>query len=103
MARSGSIILGLAGLAATALLAPPAFAQDHASATRQTVVRLTTDRSGRPRQCDVIETSGSAQLDATTCDLMMQRMRFRPVRDAQGVRVEQVIVRTVDWTQDSPK
>jgi TonB family protein len=46
--------------------------------------RLTYDASGLPQKCDIISSSGHADLDARTCELMMARARFEPGRDAAG-------------------
>ena len=45
---------------------------------------------GRVKQCTVIQSSGHADLDATTCRLIKQRFRYRPARDARGNAVPDV-------------
>ena len=39
---------------------------------------LDVDASGRPTRCNVITSSGSAAIDATTCSIFLQRARFKP-------------------------
>ncbi len=47
-------------------------------------VRLTVDPQGFVSACRVIGTSGSALLDAYTCDLLPERARFSPALDRDG-------------------
>ena len=47
-------------------------------------VRYLVWTDGRVRECEVTRSSGSAELDATTCRLIEARFRFRPSRDARG-------------------
>lgn len=49
-----------------------------------TSFRLTISPEGRPIACDLISSSGSPDLDSTTCGLMMRRGRFYPALDADG-------------------
>lgn len=49
---------------------------------------LRVDATGRVRTCTVTETSGSAALDAASCDVLKRRARFRPATDAAGRAVE---------------
>jgi TonB family protein len=49
-----------------------------------TEFRLTIGSDGLPAACNVTSSSGHADLDATTCRLLMERARFRPGRDAKG-------------------
>jgi TonB family protein len=43
--------------------------------------QLVLDPEGLPTECRVIESSGHADLDALTCDILMKRARFSPARD----------------------
>ncbi|WP_156313466.1 energy transducer TonB [Erythrobacter sp. SG61-1L] len=47
-------------------------------------VRLTVDPEGFVSGCRVLGTSGSALLDAYTCELLPERARFEPARDRDG-------------------
>ncbi|TPG10907.1 energy transducer TonB [Sphingomonas oligophenolica] len=47
-------------------------------------VRFTVTADGRARGCSVMQSSGVATLDATTCRLVEQRFRYAPARDAAG-------------------
>jgi len=47
-------------------------------------VRLMLDNTGTPVACEVMGSSGSAALDAVTCELAMANARFRPATDARG-------------------
>jgi TonB family protein len=59
--------------------------------------RLDVGVDGRPTDCAILRSSGSATLDATTCRIMLQRPRFQPARDAQGRPVPDQIVSTLRW------
>ena len=60
-------------------------------------VRFTVQPSGRVSGCQVIRSSGNADLDSTTCRLIEQRFRYRPARDAASNPVAETIARTFDW------
>ncbi len=47
-------------------------------------VRYTVGVEGRVTDCRVARSSGSPELDDTTCRLILQRFRFEPGRDAAG-------------------
>lgn len=47
-------------------------------------IRFTIGADGRVSGCTVTRSSGSAELDSTTCRLIEKRFRYRPARDAQG-------------------
>jgi protein TonB len=46
--------------------------------------RFTVGMNGRVTACAITRSSGNAELDATTCRLVMQRFRYRPSTDARG-------------------
>lgn len=48
--------------------------------------RLEVGADGRPRRCDVEQSSGDAELDRTTCALLLARARFRPGRSDGSYR-----------------
>ena len=60
-------------------------------------VRYTVLGDGRVSGCAILETSGSAELDSTTCRLIERRFRYRPALDASGQAVPQQLVKTYDW------
>ncbi|ATY33354.1 energy transducer TonB [Sphingomonas psychrotolerans] len=60
-------------------------------------VRYLVWTDGRVRDCEITRSSGSAELDATTCRLIEARFRFRPSRDARGRMVPAVIVENHSW------
>lgn len=47
-------------------------------------VELTIDKTGKPTACQLIASSGSASLDAGTCDLALANARFIPAKDVSG-------------------
>ncbi|HEX8374576.1 MAG TPA: energy transducer TonB, partial [Geminicoccaceae bacterium] len=58
-------------------------------------VRLGIGANGRVTACEVARSSGSADLDRTTCDLIRRRFRYEPARDAAG----RAIPDTRGWRQ----
>ena len=55
---------------------------------------------GRVTDCEIEHSSGNAELDDATCDLIIQRFRFRPARDARGQPVESMIEENHTWVID---
>jgi periplasmic protein TonB len=60
-------------------------------------VRYLVWTDGRVRDCEITRSSGSRELDATTCRLIEQRFRFRPSRNEEGRAVPAVIVENHSW------
>ena len=55
--------------------------------------------SGRATDCRVTRSSGSGELDATTCRLILQRFRFRPATDRAGNRIAGQIAYDQEWVR----
>ncbi|MEN3971769.1 energy transducer TonB [Sphingomicrobium sp. XHP0235] len=49
--------------------------------------RLTVDPEGSVSGCEIIESSGHALLDDTTCAILQERARFEPARNSLGEKV----------------
>jgi protein TonB len=49
--------------------------------------RLSISRRGNVSDCVVTSSSGSDALDQATCDIIEDRARYEPARDAQGKRI----------------
>lgn len=60
-------------------------------------VRYAIGPSGRVDKCEIIETSGYAEVDAMTCRIIMERYRFRPARDPDGYPVTEVREEDYRW------
>lgn len=60
-------------------------------------VRFLVWTDGRVRNCTTAHSSGSAQLDDTTCRLITERYRYDPSRDAQGRAVPVWILEDHEW------
>lgn len=75
-----------------------------AEVTGTTTFKLAIDSSGKVSGCEIVESSGSATLDATTCKLVTQRAQFTPARSAKGVSVPGEYTNRVRWTipEDQP-
>ncbi|HEX8444433.1 MAG TPA: TonB family protein [Allosphingosinicella sp.] len=59
--------------------------------------QVEVDAEGRPGNCVITESSGSATLDAATCKMMLERARFSPALDDQGKTVPATFSRRVNW------
>jgi protein TonB len=72
-------------------------------------LRFIVGVTGRVTSCTVTRTSGSPELDSTTCRLIMERFRYRPTLDRHGRPVPDEVIgyhrwdlwrRTTDETPD---
>lgn len=61
------------------------------------VTRFTVGTDGRASGCKVTRSSGTAELDATTCRLIEQRFRYRPARDLEGRPISDVMGWKQTW------
>ena len=60
--------------------------------------RLTVGPDGSVVSCEVIESTGNAALNSTTCNIIRRRARFTPARDANGERTtDTVITPPIRW------
>lgn len=59
--------------------------------------RLIVDPRGRVSTCFITASSGFADLDQATCDLLSSRARFHPARDGDGERVSGSFSSRVSW------
>ena len=59
--------------------------------------RATVGADGRVVGCEVMDSSGSASLDAATCSIIQRRARFRPARDQHGRPTEDKFSGRVRW------
>ena len=60
-------------------------------------LRFVVAPNGRVSDCTVTRSSGSAELDATTCRLIRQRFRYRPARDGAGRPIAETVRGQHDW------
>ena len=58
-------------------------------------VRL--DKAGHPTNCEVTHSSGHRLLDEETCQLVLIHAVFKPVKDANGNKVNQVSEGVINW------
>ena len=65
--------------------------------TGTTRFRVTVGTDGRVRNCEVLTSSGSPDLDAATCANVAHRARFTPATDAGGARVNGSWTSAVRW------
>lgn len=47
--------------------------------------------------CEITKSSGFSELDAKTCEVVIERAKFIPARDAKGRAVPSVLSKTVTW------
>lgn len=62
---------------------------------RSVIIALTLGTDGLPKGCRIYRSSGLPETDARTCELAMQRLRFRPAMNARG----EPVVSTFYWQQ----
>ena len=79
---------------------PKALREANISGT--TVAEVAVGTSGRATGCRVTRSSGSRELDATTCRLVMERFRFKPARNAAGQAVAAQIEYEQEWDAPPP-
>lgn len=61
-------------------------------------VELAVDKTGKPTNCTLVSSSGSASLDAKTCDLAIANGRFTPAKDTRGQPIaSHFAVKGVRW------
>lgn len=60
-------------------------------------IRFTVLIDGRIANCRVVASSGSPLLDATTCRLLTERLRFRPARNGAGQPIETELGSDYSW------
>ena len=61
------------------------------------VARLTIDTTGRVSGCAIVQSSGYAVLDSTTCQILRRRARYGPGVDSHGVPVVSTVDETITW------
>jgi protein TonB len=62
-----------------------------------TGVRFWVGKNGRVRDCVVVETSGSAALDAQTCSVITTRARYDPAVTKNGEAVDSLSYSRIRW------
>lgn len=67
---------------------------------RTVEVRYAVNVDGRVSNCSVTRSSGSAELDATTCRLIEDRFRYRPSLDSDGRPVRSIVEQQHSWRVD---
>lgn len=68
-----------------------------AGAEGAVAVRFTVQPNGRVSGCQIVKSSGNADLDGTTCRLIERRFRYRPARDGQGRAIAEVTTKLYTW------
>ena len=58
---------------------------------------LSIDTSGKVARCDIVGSSGHADLDAKTCELVSKRARFEPARDGNGEKTTGTFISSIRW------
>lgn len=95
--------VGPGGARAKANLASLISADDYPADARQAGVQGTTGfklvvgPDGRVTDCTILQSSGSASLDAASCRLMRSRARFEPARDKDGRPTSDVVTTRIAW------
>jgi len=68
-----------------------------ARVTGTVFVRFVVQPDGRVSDCRIRRSSGSAELDGTTCRLIERRLRYRPALDASGRPVAATVMGEQAW------
>lgn len=58
---------------------------------------LMLSETGAVKDCHIVDSSGFAELDAKTCELMRERAKFEPAKDASGAAVTSQYNNRVMW------
>lgn len=58
---------------------------------------MTIGADGRVRNCEILASSGSADLDRATCANVAKRARFKPATDDTGAAVSGSYSSAVKW------
>jgi TonB family protein len=66
-------------------------------------VLLSIDAGGNLAGCKVVQSSGNADLDATTCALLVRRAKFIPARDASGQPIAATAAENFRWAIPRPQ
>jgi protein TonB len=61
---------------------------------------LTISEEGRVSDCNVMQSTGSAEVDQALCNLMIGRSRWSPARDTQGRPISVKLRYTATWSKD---
>ncbi|MEO0461614.1 MAG: TonB family protein [Pseudomonadota bacterium] len=69
----------------------------------RTQIVLAVSAEGMVTGCDVVESSGSETLDNATCAIAMDRGKFEPAQDADGMPVASEFGFTHRWRKRSPE
>ncbi len=77
----------------------PKSARDALRQGGTTSVLIAVSAAGQPTNCRLTRSSGSGELDATACRLIMQRFRFRPATDRSGNRIAGQIEYDQEWVR----
>lgn len=108
-----SALLAGAATPATAAPSPEAVARDSANAEvmlyeyppraraageqGSVVFQVALDREGYATSCEVTQSSGYKRLDRETCDLILDRAKFKGVRGPDGRKTNVVTQGAVNW------
>lgn len=79
---------------------PKALREANVSGT--TVVDIAVGTENRATGCRVTRSSGNRELDTITCQLAMERFRFKPARNAGGQAVPSHIILEHEWYAPPP-
>lgn len=68
-----------------------------AGAEGDTTISWTISTAGLVTNCRVVKSSGNADLDARSCEMLTLRARYRPALDQNGNPIESSATRSVRW------
>ena len=66
-------------------------------------IKLDINKVGYVSGCHILRSSGHVVLDAKTCEIMVQRARFKPARNNLGQAVPDTVEQTITWALEDPE
>ena len=73
-----------------------------AGAEGQVTIRYLIGREGDVESCEVLQSSGNADLDAVSCAIVTERFAFDPARDGEGRRTTELRRQRFVWRLPAP-
>ena len=103
LGEGGAIVAGANGVIPPRLVSGSVTAEDWPAGPwfdrldGAVLVSFVVDRDGSPRQVAVASSSGVADLDARSCELVAERFRYAPAVDARGETIEHPFEQRICW------
>ena len=80
---------------------PPKALREHREGTTQVAVAV--DKEGQPKDCKLITSSGSSDLDEATCQTTYRRAHWFPAKDEHGEPIASSVTMKIKWQLPRPR